>query len=164
MLQGKEYLFLFVCFPDEEGEIYYPSAHCFAEKGLNLFQAGEPFYPRRLIDILVNGTFTTYSVHLAQLGKYNLDGKWNVWKILKWAFNRCFSDKTLSSRSWNILLNFEYFLCFPKTNSKWPGCLNLELLGAPHISDYWKKMFFGNVQYLISSLPEWETPQYSEFK
>ena len=23
-------------------------------------------------------------------------------------------------------------------------------------------MFFGNVQYLISSLPEWETPQYSE--
>ena len=25
-------------------------------------------------------------------------------------------------------------------------------------------MFFGNVQYLISSLPEWETPQYSEFR
>ena len=25
-------------------------------------------------------------------------------------------------------------------------------------------MFFGNVQYLISSLPEWETPQCSEFK
>ena len=124
MLQGparqRIFVVLFVCFPDEKGENHYPSAHCFAEKGLNLFQAGEPFYPRRLIDILVNGTFTTYSVHLVQLGTYNSDGKWNAWKILKWAFNRCFSDKTLSSRLWNILLNFEYFLCFPKTKiSEW---------------------------------------------
>ena len=117
MLQGKENLILFVCFPDEEGENHYPSAHCFAEKGLNLFQAGEPFYPRRLIDILVNGTFTTYSVHLVQLGTYNFDGKWNVWKILKSALNRCFSDKTSSFRFRSLPMNFEYFLCFPKTKS-----------------------------------------------
>ena len=114
----EKYLFLFICFPDEKGENHYPSAHCFAEKGLNLFQAGEPFYPRRLIDILVNGTFTTYSVHLVQLGTYNSDGKLNVWKILKWTFSRCFSDKTLSSRLWNILLNFE-FLMFPQNKNFW---------------------------------------------
>ena len=74
MLQGPAGQRIFVVLFVEE-EIHYPSAHCFAETGLNLFQAGEPFYPRRLIDILVNGTFTTYSVHLVQLGTYNFDGK-----------------------------------------------------------------------------------------
>ena len=67
------------------------------------------------------------------------------------------------------ILNISYVspkqkVCKKLQNDHWPGCLNLELSGALHTSDYWKKMFFGNVQYLISSLPEWETPQCSEFK
>ena len=63
------------------------------------------------------------------------------------------------------ILNISYVSPKQKLqNDHWPGCLNLELSGALHTSDYWKKMFFGNVQYLISSLPEWETPQYSEFR
>ena len=32
-----------------------------------------PFYPPRLIDILLNGTFTTYSVHLLQQSTYRFN-------------------------------------------------------------------------------------------
>ena len=40
------------------------SPYCCRRKGPNLFQAGSTILSPRLIDILLNRTFTTYSVHL----------------------------------------------------------------------------------------------------